>query len=176
MYIRAAISTDLKDIRELYLCAFAEGEREAVAKLAVDMLCEITSPQTISLVAEADEAIVAHISFSPVRFVNDDSLQGYILAPLAVMPEYQKQRIGSRLIESGIQTLSKQGVNVLFVYGDPEYYGKFGFKTGDAENFILQHELQYPSGWQAMILNEFSKAGLSRYIVCVAALDDAELW
>ena len=176
MHIRTAIISDLDDIREVHLCAFPEGEREIVSKIAIDLLVKNTTPQTISLVAESDNTVVGHVAFSPVKIDNNDNLQGYILAPLAVMPNYQKQRIGSNLIESGMQTLLKMGINILFVYGDPKYYGKFGFNVENAEKFIPQYKLQYPFGWQAIILNEFSIESTPCSIVCVASLSDPKIW
>ena len=176
MRIRIATSLDRNDILNTYLCTFPENEKDIVSKLAIDLLVESTTPQIISLVAETDDTVVGHAAFSPVKIDNNDSLQGYILAPLAVMPDYQKQRVGSKLIESGIEILLKKGVNLLFVYGDPEYYGRFGFSTENAEEFIPQHKLKYPFGWQANILNQFSIENLPGNIVCVASLDDPELW
>ena len=176
MHIRTAIRSDLDDIRKVHLSAFPESEREIISKLAIDLLVEKTAPQTISLVAETDYTVVGHVAFSPVKIDNNNNLQGYILAPLAVMPDYQKQRIGSNLIESGIQTLLKMGGNILFVYGDPKYYGKFGFNAENAEKFIPQYKLQYPFGWQAIILNEFSIESAPCSIVCVASLGDPKLW
>lgn len=176
MHIRIATSLDRDDIFTIYLSAFPENEKDIVSKLAVDLLVESTIPQTISLVAETDNAVVGHISFSPVKIDNNDNLQGYILAPLAVMPDYQKQRIGSKLIESGIQTLLIMGTNILFVYGDPKYYGRFGFSTKNAEKFIPRYKLQYPFGWQAIILNQFSVENAAGNIVCVTSLENPELW
>ncbi len=175
MRIRIATSLDQGKIRDIYLSAFPEGENDVVAKLAIDLLAESTTPRTISLVAEIDSAVVGHVALSPVK-IDADNLQGYILAPLAVKPDYQNNRIGSKLIENGIEALSKSGVNILFVYGDPEYYGRFGFNTESAEKLIPRYKLQYPFGWQAMILNQFSTENLLGNIVCVASLEDPELW
>ena len=105
MSIRIATSLDRDDVRDVYLCAFPEGEREIVSELAINLLSERTTPQTISLVAETEGAVVGHVAFSPVTIDNNENLQGYILAPLGVKPDYQKRRIGSKLIESGIQQL-----------------------------------------------------------------------
>ena len=176
MHIRTATSLDRNDILKTYLCTFPEGEKDTISKIANDLLFENTTPQTISLVAENDNAVVGHVAFSPVKIDNDDSIQGYILAPLAVMPEHQKQKIGTSLVKKGIQTLSKMNVNILFVYGDPKYYGKFGFSAGAAEKFIPEYKLQYPTGWQAIILNEFSTKHSYNNLVCVASLSDPELW
>jgi len=176
MHIRTATSLDRDDILETYLCTFPEGEKDIVSKIAIDLLFESTTPQTISLVAEDDNAVIGHVAFSPVIIDSDDNLKGYILAPLAVIPDYQKQKIGAKLVEKGIQTLLKMKANILFVYGDPEYYGRFGFSTNVAEKFIPQHKLEYPSGWQAIILNQFSIKNSTSNLVCVASLNDPKLW
>lgn len=174
--VRVATSLDRDDIRDIHLCAFPEGEKLIVSTLAVNLLSEETSPKTITLVAEADDAVVGHIAFSPVTVNNNKSWKGYILAPLGVKPEYQKRRIGSRLIENGMERLSKMGVNVLFVYGDPNYYGKFGFDADTASGYSPPYEFQYPFGWQEIILNEgvFTKSSVK--ISCVDPLNDPELW
>ena len=174
--IRAATTLDSDDVREVHLCAFSEGERQMVSTLAVNLLSEETNPETISLVAVADGAVVGHIAFSPVIINNNKSWIGYILAPLGVKPEYQKRQIGSKLIKSGMERLSKMGVNVVFVYGDPKYYGKFGFNADVASGYSPPYELQYPFGWQAVALNEGGISESTVKISCVAPLSVPELW
>ena len=137
------------------LCAFPEGEREIISRLAVNLLAEEGTPRTLSLVAETGGMVVGHIAFSPVIIDNNENVQGYILAPLGVKPEYQKRRIGAKLIEYGMQQLSVMGVNVVFVYGDPKYYGRFGFSADAAHQYLTPFQLQYPFGWQAIVLNEY---------------------
>ena len=176
MHIRIATSLDLDDIREVHLCAFPDGEREIVSKLAVNLLFEETNPQTISLVAETRGAVVGHVVFSPVTIDNNEDLQGYILAPLGVKPDYQKRHIGSKLIESGMQQLLKMGVSILFVYGDPEYYSRFGFRADTADRYIPPYKLQYSHGWQAITLNECKNVKSPVKIACVTSLNDPELW
>ena len=176
MHIRLATSLDRDDIYNVHWSAFAEGEREIVSKLAVNLLSEESTPQTISLVAETEGIIVAHVAFSPVAIDNNEGIQGYILAPLGVKPDHQKCRIGSRLIDSGMQQLSIKGVDILFVYGDPEYYSKFGFSVDTAECYIPPYKLQYPFGWQAIALNEFSAGKSPGKIACVTSLCDPALW
>ena len=174
--IRVATSLDRVDVREIHLCAFPEGEKQIVSTLAVNLLSEEISPKTISLIAEAVGGAVGHIAFSPVTVNNNKSWKGYILAPLGVKPEYQKRQIGSKLIENGMERLSKMGVNVLFVYGDPKYYGKFGFNADFASGYLPPYELQYPFGWQAIILNEGVFIESTVKISCVDPLKDAGLW
>ena len=61
--IREATNLDRENIRDVYLHAFSEGEKRIVAALAVNLLNEETSPETIALVAEIDGAVVGHIAF-----------------------------------------------------------------------------------------------------------------
>lgn len=176
MKIRIAAKTDRDDIRNVYLSAFGEGERESVSKLAVDLLSEETTPVTLSLVAEAGGTVVGHVAFSPVTIENSKDFQGYILAPLAVKPAHQKRRVGSQLVEDGIQRLSEMGVGIIFVYGDPRYYGRFGFNADVAEPCIPPYHLRYPFGWQAIGLQEFSDRSSPVRIACVSSLCDPALW
>lgn len=176
MHIRIATNQDHDAILETYLSAFPADENELVSKLAIELLSEESKPETFALVAEVNEKLVAHVAFSLVKIENNDDVQGYILAPLAVSSAYQKQGIGSALIERGMQLLAEKGVNILFVYGDPAYYGRFGFRADAAEPFVPAYPLQYSFGWQAIMLNSFDIKDKSVSIVCVDALNDPRLW
>ena len=176
MNIRIATNLDRDEVQRVYRCAFPEGESGIVARIAVDLLLEKTTPPTLSLAAEIDGAIVGHIAFSPVTIDNSETFLGYILAPLGVKPDYQKRRIGSKLIEYGTQQLSDMGVNVVFVYGDPKYYGRFGFSTDAAHQYATPYKLQYPFGWQAMVLKEYAILKPPAAITCVTSLCDPTLW
>ena len=59
----------------------------------------------LSLVAEIDGKIVWHIMFTKLRIGNSTQLA---LAPLSVLPEYQKQGVGTALIHEGRQRPSGQ--------------------------------------------------------------------
>jgi putative acetyltransferase len=176
MNIRIATIQDCENIRRVYLSAFPEHENERVAKLAIDLLSENSTPPTMSLIAETDGSVVGHVAFSPVGIENKESCQAYILAPLAVEPGYQKHRFGSALIEYGIQQLSAIGVNIAFVYGDPKYYGRFGFNADAARNYKTPYKLQYPFGWQAIVIRECAAENVPTAIHCVRSLYDPMLW
>lgn len=176
MHIRIATKIDRDDIHNVHWSAFAEDERETVSKLAVNLLSEETTPQTISLVAESDGVVVGHVAFSPVAIDNNEKFQGYILAPLGVKPEYQKRHIGSKLIECGVQQLSRVEADMLFVYGDPAYYSKFGFSVDAAVDYTPPYKLQFPFGWQGLALNDHSTEKSPVKIACVTSLCDPALW
>jgi putative acetyltransferase len=176
MQIRIATRQDADEVRDIHLSAFPETESEIIAQLAVSLLSEETTPPTVSLVAEAEGVVVGHVAFSPVAIHSKEDFRGYILAPLAVRPDYQKRGIGSRLVESGRQRLSDLGAGILFVYGDPRYYGRFGFSVEAAGGYVPPYALRYPFGWQGIVLKDCDAARSPARIACVASLSDPALW
>ena len=176
MRIRTATHEDRDSINDIYSSAFPKSESEPVAKLAVDLLSEHSTPKPFSLIAEIDGLVVGHIAFSPVEIDDHEDFQAYILAPLAVRPAYQKRGIGSALIEYGMRQWSAMNINAVFVYGDPDYYGQFGFDRDAARNYPAPYPLHYPFGWQAIVLNECALEKTPAAIRCVAALCDPNLW
>lgn len=177
MTIRTATSLDQETIYSVHWSAFPEGEREIVSDLAVNLLLEETTPPILSLVAETTGIMVGHVAFSPVTLDNSqNNIQGYILAPLGVKPDCQNLGIGSQLVKRGIQQLSTMGVDILLVYGDPKYYGRFGFSADIAECYIPPYELQYPFGWQGIALSGRGMQPSSIQIACVNSLSDPALW
>ncbi|MBT8440301.1 MAG: N-acetyltransferase [Gammaproteobacteria bacterium] len=176
MNIRPASSYDAHTIRKIHLAAFPQEEAGLVAKLATDLLSEQTTPPTISLLVESNNSAIGHVAFSPVTIDNNRDFQGYILAPLAVVPDYQKHGIGSKLVEAGIEQLSDTNTHIIFVYGDPRYYSRFGFTAETAEHFITPYRLEYPAGWQALILKAYASEDASITINCVRSLQKPALW
>ena len=175
MHIREATLSDSERIRNVHLQAFDKSEAQIVADIAVNLLNEKTPIKIISLVAIQDNKVVGHIAFSPAYSIDNSEHFAYILAPLAVSPKHQKNKIGSSLIKYGLDTISNLGSFIVFVYGDPQYYSKFGFKTDLAKNFTPQYSLQYPEGWHALILNSsiFPEGGIIKF---VDSLNDPNLW
>jgi len=86
---------------------------------------------SLSLVAARNGRVLGHILFSPVTLDSRRSNpHGVGLAPVAVLPEYQNQGIGSRLIRAGLQMCREAGWDFVIVVGHPAYYPRFGFIAG----------------------------------------------
>jgi putative acetyltransferase len=176
MKIRKATQNDADAIRSVHLAAFPEGERDLISDVAVAMLFEEASPPVLSLVAEVDDTIIGHVTFSPVTSRDTMEHLGYILAPLAVSPDHQKRGIASQLIKNGVERLSELGSGVLLVYGDPDFYSKFGFCVDCGECYTPPYQLEYAFGWQAMALGDFDFPSSAINISCVSSLSNPALW
>ncbi|HEX8650143.1 MAG TPA: N-acetyltransferase [Pyrinomonadaceae bacterium] len=123
MNIRAEKPEDHLAVRQVNEQAFGRPDEAAL----VDALRKSADPH-ISLVAEVGGRIIGHIFFSPVVIESEASVSTALgLAPMAVLPELQKQGIGSRLVRRGLDECRKIGHDVVVVLGHPEYYPRFGF-------------------------------------------------
>ena len=173
---RLAQKTDLVSIIKIIETVFPDEENKLIMNLVQELHQETTSPSIKSLVAEVDNQVIGYVSFSPIFLKSDSSISGYILAPLAVSPEHQKQGVGSNLINAGIEMLTKDGIGVLLVYGDPAYYGRFGFKEEIGHSFVPPYPLQYPFGWTGMMLKDTPVLEQPIQFECVSALSKPDLW
>lgn len=173
---RSAIEADLDPIKRLVSIAFSGDENKAIINLVDELSKEVTHPPIKSLIAERNDKIVGYGAFSPVFLNTDIGITGYILSPLAVSPEFQKQGVGTHLIKAGREMLAQEGVDVLLVYGDPRYYERFGFRKELAALFEPPYTLKYPFGWLGLDLN---KAQMPTHLIrfnCVAALSKPDMW
>jgi len=176
MTIRLAQETDLVSILKVIETAYSDEENKVIMNFVQELSSENTSPSIKSLVAEVDNQVIGYVSYSPIYLKSDTNITGYILAPLAVSPEHQKQGVGSNLINAGIDMLTKDGAGVLLVYGDPAYYGRFGFKEEIGRSFVPPYTLQYSFGWTGMMLNDLTVPEHSIQFQCVSALSKPDLW
>jgi putative acetyltransferase len=123
MEVRAEKPEDIAAIRKVNIAAFGrEGEADLV-----DRLRGLAS--TASFVAVESEQLVAQIFYSPVEIEGKcaDDLLVIGLAPVAVLPAYQRQGIGSLLIRQSLETCARLGFKAVVVLGSPAYYPRFGF-------------------------------------------------
>ena len=82
---------------------------------------------TVSLVAVINEQVIGHIAISPVS-ISDGTSDWYGLGPVSVLPEFQGQGIGSKLIKTGL-SLIKNGIGGCgcVLVGPPNFYSMFSF-------------------------------------------------
>lgn len=176
MQVRQATVADAEAVRAVTLAAFDEAEAGVVSQVAVSLLAEESRPPILTLVAEVDDAVVGLVSYSPLTAAGTGAVVAAVLAPLAVHPEHQQQGIARHLIEQGSDALARRGVGVLLVYGDPSFYGRFGFTRDVAETYVPPYPLTMPEGWQGLVLPGGTAATTPVHVQCARSLCDASLW
>ncbi|MFM7427044.1 MAG: GNAT family N-acetyltransferase [Elainella sp.] len=136
MEFRAEQPADLKVIREVNLAAFG---RDNEANL-VEQLRGLSS--VVSFVAAESGQIIGHILFSPVEVVgNCGALPIWGLAPLAVLPAYQRRGVGSLLVRQSLAACTELGCGAVVVLGNPAFYSRFGFVTAKPKGLTCEYEV-----------------------------------
>lgn len=111
----------------------------------------------LDFVAVKDGIVIGNIMYSDSYLLDEDNnkLSTVTFGPVSVLPEYQRQGIGSELITYSISAAENAGYNAIIIYGNPSNYCKFGFKGSKTFN-IANPECKYPCG---LIVKEL-KAGV----------------
>ncbi len=132
--IRPEIINDIEQIRQVNLAAFGlPAEANIVNKIRV------RCSDIVSLVAEDAGVVVGHILFSPVLIKSQDiAVNGMGLAPMAVLPNRQRQGIGSMLVRAGLKILRDRACPFVTVLGHSKFYPKFGFELASKYDVTSQ--------------------------------------
>lgn len=149
--IREREPADDEAIRRLNEAAFGGPiEAKIVAELRKARLA------VIELVAvEADE-IVGHILFSALKVTfGEEMMPTLALAPMAVLPGWQRRSIGSELIHHGLALARQREWWAVIVLGHPAYYPRFGFSAA------LARRLAAPYSGEAFMALELVPGALS---------------
>ncbi|MGD0612693.1 MAG: HAD-IA family hydrolase [Anaerolineales bacterium] len=142
--IRPETPRDVAGIRSLHGKAFGHG-READL---VDLI-RAHHRAALSLVAVNGGEVLGHLLFSKVVLQPQPwALRGLGLGPVAVLPEFQRRGIGSRLIRAGLELCREQGYDFVVLLGDPAYYRRFRFQR--ACDHSLENE--YGADHEFMVL------------------------
>ena len=161
MNTRAEIPADGPAIRAIHLLAYNRNqEADLVDKVRNNAAAKL------SMVAEHDGAIVAHVLFSPVLLGEGSAtVRGLGLAPIGVLPHLQKQGIGTMLVQAALAKVKSGNCPFVAVLGEPAYYTRFGFEP--ARN--LGVHCKWEASASAFMLLVFDKSrvvqgmGLARY-------------
>lgn len=120
--IRPATPANRQAVASIHEAAFGGDLESRLVNLLVDH-----AQATVALVAIVADEPVGHILFSPATSEASGSV-GLGLAPLGVLPAFQRQGIGSALVWAGLAACRQRGSSWVVVLGDPAYYGRFGFE------------------------------------------------
>jgi predicted N-acetyltransferase YhbS len=173
------MQSDAQAIVSLFTSVFANSEGEAegmlIGQLAKDLLEKTDQSDLRCFVGVDHGQIIGSIFCSRLVFENDD-VEAFILAPVAVHSDHQGQGIGQALINYGLNELKNQGVSVALTYGDPSFYQKVGFRSISHHTIKAPFALSQPEGWLGQSLSDDAIEALSGKCTCVEALSNPAYW
>lgn len=153
MEIRKERPDDVATVREVNQRAFGQDQEANI----VDAL-RTNGGALLSLVATVNGQVVGHIMYSPLTVA--ENVNGVALGPMAVLPEYQRQGLGTRLIEAGNRKIKDAGYSFIIVVGHAQYYRRFGFRP--AKKYGIKSEWDLPDEvFMLLVLNEEKMQGVS---------------
>jgi putative acetyltransferase len=156
--IRHETAADHEAVGQVNRLAFGQEDEAGI----VDALRE-GGYARLSLVAEVDGRVVGHILFSDLPILTDGgTVPALSLAPMAVLPEFQKRGIGSALVEKGLEVCRGAGHRIVVVLGHTHFYPRFGFSAK------LAAPLSSPFGgreaWMALELAPGALGGVTGWV------------
>ncbi|MDP2993976.1 MAG: N-acetyltransferase, partial [Anaerolineales bacterium] len=182
--LRPEMADDLPGIRLVEEAAFAHHNEADLVDLA-----RARAKTTLSMVAVQDGGVLAHALFTPVTFdpphpgwcgpstglrrdrSGERSGRGLGLGPIAVLPEYQRTGIGSRLMRAGLEHVRRLDYGFVVLLGDPAYYSRFGFMPGRA--FGLSSDYGDGDEFQMLELRPGVLTGSARKVKYIPEFEEA---
>lgn len=159
LIIRVERPSDCEAIRRVNEAAFA-GSAEA------DLVEALRAGGYViaSLVAETEAGVVGHVLFSRLLIETESGeVSAASLAPMAVLPQVQRQGIGSLLVSTGLALCRERGERIAFVLGHPAFYPRFGFSSDSASPIVCP--FGEGEAWMAMELDPGSLAEVTGRVV-----------
>jgi putative acetyltransferase len=131
--------SDYPIVAEIHRRAFdreLEGEIASNIRLGEEFIPEL------SLVAEIAGNVVGHIILSRLRYDNPSrACMLLALGPIGVLPEFQKQGVGTSLTKEAIQRSRELGYLGIGLIGHPTYYPRFGFQPASRFGIVLPYKV-----------------------------------
>jgi predicted N-acetyltransferase YhbS len=177
--IRKSIESDKPEIENIHTKAFGEKKGPEIAELVKGLFNDKTAMPFFSLVAIEGEKIVGHILYTKVKIIQTmEPVSAQILAPLAILPDFQNKGIGAQLIKEGLHLLKDSGVELAFVLGHPGYYPRTGFIPAGALGFEAPYHIpeEYAGAWMVQELCSGIIGRIKGAVRCSDVLNQPEHW
>ena len=156
--LRSEQPGDEAQIHAIHRRAFQGQEAQLV-----DLLRE-RGKNIVSIVAQKDGLLIGHVLFTEAIAEPMNQFRGVGLAPVAVLPEFQNQGIGSSLVRAGLEACVQKGYDYVVVLGHTDYYPRFGFRKASAFGLGNTYDVDEPFmalAFRPGVLGNFS--GIIKY-------------
>ena len=176
MHIREAGKADLEDTLAVERAAFGSEEE---ADLVAALLTDPSARPLLSLLALDGDRAVGHILFTAAQLTGSPMpVRSALLAPMAVLPDRQKQGLGGKLIAEGLKRLGETGTELVFVLGHPTFYPRSGFEPAGRLGFDAPYPIEDKNAdaWMVQALRPGIIGTTYGTVACADAIDRAEYW
>lgn len=176
MHLKSTGISDIEAVAAANRSAFGSGVE---AELAVALMRDAAFVPEFSIAAVDDGGVlIGHVLFTRAWLACDRGsaeVPLLLLAPLAVIPEWQRRGVGTAIVSEAIERARTAGEAAMVVLGDPAYYSRFAF----TEAAPLGIRAPYPVpeyAWQALEISPGALNGAAGTVRTAPPLDDPELW
>lgn len=107
----------------------------------------------LDFVIEVDNQIIGNIMYTKAKLADECGEEKDILTfgPLCILPEYQREGYGKKLLEHSFKQASALGYDVIVIFGNPNNYVSRGFKSCKKYNICLENGV-YPAAMMVKVL------------------------
>ena len=174
-----ALSQENQDeVVDLFSSVFttSEGEQEGqfLGTLVRALSKAIDNDSIVGIGCYEKASLIGAIFFTRLEF--RQSIDVFMLSPVAVDTSYQGKGIGQALIQHGLEVMRKRQTAIVVTYGDPAFYCKIGFESLSESVIKAPHPLSMPQGWLGQSLSKTPIASLEGRPICVQAFDNPAYW
>jgi putative acetyltransferase len=174
VHIVEASDADLEAVLAVSRAAF---DGEDVPALVRDLLDDPSACPLLSLIARDGGRIVGHALFTAARVGTEDApVSSVILAPLAVVPNAQRQGVGGLLLQTSLPLLGVSGIRLVFLAGYPDYYTRHGFEPAYPHGFTPPFPVSPTEAWMVRSLQPGALGATGGVVICATALNRVEHW
>lgn len=112
----------------------------------------------LDFVLELDGQIIGNIMYTKARLTDEAGEEKEILTfgPVCVMPEYQRQGYGKKLMDHSFEKAAALGYDVIVIFGSPVNYVGRGFQSCKKHNICAEGG-KYPA---AMLVKQLKPGAL----------------
>ncbi|MDR2478404.1 MAG: N-acetyltransferase [Treponema sp.] len=116
--------------------------------------------RALDFVAVCNNKIAGNIVYAESKIIDSDTEYTVLtFGPVSVLPEYQNRGIGGKLIEHTAKKAKEMGYRAIIIYGDIEYYKRFGFVESKKYN-ICNKENKFPAALLVLELRPHALDGI----------------
>lgn len=100
--------------------------------------------EELDLVLLSDSKIVGHIISTKAKVVKDDREYEVLqVGPVSIHKDFQNNGLGSQLLNRSIEIAKEMNFRGMILFGNPDYYKRFGFKNAKAYNISTSEGLNF---------------------------------